>query len=193
MAAAGIEPVLLTGDDERTARAVADEVGIDRVTAEVLPGEKREAVRELQADGHRVAMVGDGINDAPALTQADVGIAVGAGTDVAIESADVVLMDGRLGGVMDARGIAGESYRRTRRNLAAALSFNGVGVAAATTGLVHPVFAMVAMVLSVSVVLANSFAGRLLGDGGAGTTLAFGEAAADAVDREDASGQSGTS
>jgi heavy metal translocating P-type ATPase len=162
MTEAGITPVLLTGDTERTAEAVAETVGIDRVLADVLPEEKRAEIRRLQKRGHRVAMVGDGINDAPALTQADVGVAVGAGTDVAIKSADVVLMDDRLGGVMDAHAIGRESYRKTRQNLVAAFSFNGVGVAAATTGLVHPVFAMIAMVLSVSAVLANSFAGQLL-------------------------------
>ncbi|MFB6295697.1 MAG: heavy metal translocating P-type ATPase, partial [Halobacteriales archaeon] len=166
---AGITPALLTGDDERTARAVADEVGIDRVLADVLPEEKRAEIARLQEAGHRVAMVGDGINDAPALTQADVGVAVGAGTDIAIESADVVLVGDRLGGVMDAHGIGAESYRRTRQNLATAFAFNGVGVAAATTGLVH---AMIAMVLSVSAVLANSFAGQLLDGGGVDTDFA---------------------
>jgi heavy metal translocating P-type ATPase len=161
---AGIEPVVITGDNERTARAVADEVGIDprNVRAEVLPEDKREEIRQLQADGERVVMVGDGINDAPALTQADVGIAIGAGTDIAIESADVVLMGDRLGGVMDAYEIGANSYRKTRQNLATAFAFNGIGVAAATTGLVHPVFAMIAMVLSVSAVLLNSFGAQLL-------------------------------
>ncbi|PSQ19212.1 heavy metal translocating P-type ATPase [Halobacteriales archaeon QS_8_69_26] len=159
---AGVTPVMITGDDGRTARAVADEVGIDRVLADVLPDEKRTEVRRLQDEGHRVAVVGDGINDAPALAQADVGVAIGAGTDVAIESADVVLLGDRIGGVMDAYGIARESYRTTRQNLVTAFSFNGVGVAAATTGLVHPVWAMIAMVLSVTAVLANSFAGGIL-------------------------------
>jgi len=163
---AGITPVMITGDNERTAEAVAEEVGIDRVMTDVLPDEKREEIGRLQDERHRVAMVGDGINDAPALTQADIGIAIGAGTDIAIESADIVLMGDRLGGVMDAYEIGEESYRKTRQNLGAAFAFNGVGVAAATTGLVHPVFAMIAMVLSVSAVLANSFAGQLLsGDG----------------------------
>ena len=158
----GLTPVMITGDNERTAGAVAEEVGIDRVMADVLPDEKRAEIRRLQDDGERVAMVGDGINDAPALTQADVGIAIGAGTDIAIESADIVLMGDRLSGVMDAYEVGTNSYRKTKQNLAAAFSFNGVGVAAATTGLVHPVFAMLAMVLSVSVVLANSFGGKLL-------------------------------
>lgn len=166
---AGITPTMITGDNERTAQAVADEVGINRVMADVLPDEKREEIGRLQDEGHRVAMVGDGINDAPALTQADVGIAIGAGTDIAIESADIVLMGDRLASVMDAHEIGEESYRKTRQNLAAAFSFNGIGVAAATTGLVHPVFAMIAMVLSVSVVLANSFAGQFLSGEGVNT------------------------
>ena len=166
---AGITPVMITGDNERTAKAVADEVGIEQVMAGVLPDEKRAEIGRLQNEGHRVAMVGDGINDAPALTQADIGIAIGAGTDIAIESADIVLMSDRLGGVMDAYEIGRESYRKTRQNLAAAFSFNGVGVAAATTGLVHPVFAMIAMVLSVSAVLANSFAGQLISGEGVNT------------------------
>ncbi|WP_123539277.1 heavy metal translocating P-type ATPase [Halosimplex salinum] len=172
---AGITPVMITGDNERTANAVADEVGIDRVMADVLPDEKREEIDRLQDEGHRVAMVGDGINDAPALTQADIGIAIGAGTDIAIESADIVLMGDRLGGVMDAYEIGKESYRKTRQNLATAFAFNGVGVAAATTGLVHPVFAMLAMVLSVSAVLANSFAGQLLSGEGVNTEFALEE------------------
>ena len=160
-----ITPVMITGDNKRTADAVADDVGIERVMADVLPGEKREEIDRLQEAGHRVAMVGDGINDAPALTQADVGIAISAGTDIAIESADIVLMGDRLRGVMDAHETGEESYRKTRQNLFTAFSFNGIGVAAATTGLVHPVFAMVAMVLSVSAVLANSFAGQFLSYG----------------------------
>jgi len=189
---AGITPVMITGDNERTAQAVAKEVGIERVMADVLPDEKRKEIGRLQdgseritgsrtsserrSDGsHRVAMVGDGINDAPALTQADIGIAIGAGTDIAIESADIVLMGDRLGGVMDASEIGQESYRKTRQNLATAFAFNGIGVAAATTGLVHPVFAMLAMVLSVSAVLANSFAGQLLSDEGVNTEFALKE------------------
>ena len=187
---AGITAVMITGDNERTAQAVAEEVGIDRVMADVLPDEKREEIGRLQDDGerttgsrtsserrsdgsHRVAMVGDGINDAPALTQADIGIAIGAGTDIAIESADIVLMGERLGGVMDAYEIGQESYRKTRQNLATAFAFNGIGVAASTTGLVHPVFAMIAMVLSVSAVLANSFGGQFLSGEGVTTEFAI--------------------
>ena len=203
---AGITPVMITGDDERTAEAVAEEVGIDRVMADVLPDEKREEIGRLQDEderipgsrtsserrsggSHRVAMVGDGINDAPALTQADIGIAIGAGTDIAIESADIVLMGDRLGGAMDAHEIGEESYRKTRQNLVAAFSFNGIGVAAATTGLVHPVFAMIAMVLSVSAVLANSFAGRLLSGEGVNAEFAVEEAGKRGVAEEAAAGQ----
>ncbi len=160
---AGIEPTMLTGDNRQTAAIVAREVGIENVIAEVLPEEKAAKIRELQATGVRVAMVGDGINDAPALTQADVGIAIGAGTDIAIESADVVLIHSRLEGVSDAIAIGRTSYRKTVQNLTLAFAFNGVGIPLAATGLVHPVWAMVAMVASVSAVLANSFWGRFLG------------------------------
>ena len=160
---AGIEPTMLTGDNRQTAAIVAREVGIENVIAEVLPEEKAAKIRELQATGVRVAMVGDGINDAPALTQADVGIAIGAGTDIAIESADVVLIHSRLEGVSDAIAIGRTSYRKTVQNLTLAFAFNGVGIPLAATGVVHPIWAIVAMVASVSTVLANSFWGRLLG------------------------------
>jgi P-type E1-E2 ATPase len=166
--AAGIEPVMLTGDDLCTARAVAAEVGIEIVYAEVLPGEKAEKVRELQSvrattgPTVRVAMVGDGINDAPALMQADVGIAIGAGTDIAIESADVVLIGERLGAILDTYHIARTSYQKTVQNLWLAFLFNGIGVPLAVSGLVSPVWAMIAMIASVSAVLVNSFAGRLI-------------------------------
>jgi heavy metal translocating P-type ATPase len=158
----GLEPVMLTGDNWHTARAVAAEVGIDEIFAEVLPGEKAGLVRELQGQGLRVAMVGDGINDAPALMQADVGIAIGAGTDIAIEAADVVLVGERLTAIVDAYHIGGSAYRKTVQNLVLAFSFNGIGVPLAVTGLVPPIWAMVAMVASVSAVLINSFAGRLI-------------------------------
>jgi heavy metal translocating P-type ATPase len=159
---AGLEPVMLTGDNWRTAKAVAEKVGITEYRAEVLPQDKAQVVRELQRQGYRVAMVGDGINDAPALMQADVGIAIGAGTDIAIESADVVLIGERLGAVVDAYYIGKASYRKTVQNLSLAFAFNGIGVPFAATGLVHPVWAMIAMAASVSTVLVNSFAGQLL-------------------------------
>ncbi len=160
--AAGIEPVMITGDNERTARAVAEQVGITGVLAQVLPQEKAARVRELQRQGKRVAMVGDGINDAPALMQADVGIAIGAGTDIAIESADVVLVGERLTAAVDAYHIARRTYGKTVQNLSLAFSFNGIGVPLATTGLVMPVWAMIAMAASVTTVLLNSFWGRLI-------------------------------
>lgn len=160
---AGMTPVMITGDNPLTARVVAEQVGIDQVLAGVLPDQKATEIRRLQSEeGRRVMMVGDGINDAPALTQADIGIAIGGGTDIAIESADVVIMGDRLGAVMDAYQIGLSSYRKTKQNLALAFSFNGIGVPAATTGLVSPMWAMVAMISSVTAVLANSFGGQLL-------------------------------
>ena len=161
----GRAPVLLTGDNERTARAIAQELGIEEVEARAQPDEKADRIHALQDESRRVAMVGDGINDAPALTQADVGVAIGAGTDIAIESADVILMGERLGALVDAFEIGANSYRKTKQNLALAFSFNGIGVPLATTGWVDPVWAMVAMAASVSAVLLNSFGGRLLSRG----------------------------
>lgn len=158
----GIKPFMLTGDNTRTAQAVALAVGITEFRAERLPDEKAAEVRKLQQGGQRVMMVGDGINDAPALTQADVGVAIGAGTDIAIESADVVLMGEQLGSVAQAVVIGRNSYRKTAQNIGLAFAFNGVGIPLAVTGLISPAWAMVAMVISVSTVLANSFvSGRL--------------------------------
>ncbi len=159
---AGLEPVMVTGDNWRTANAVATQVGITEVMAEVLPDQKAEKVRDLQRQGNRVVMVGDGMNDARALMQADVGIAIGAGTDIAIESADVVLIGDRLGGVVDAYYIGKNSFRKTFQNATLAFVFNGVGVPLAITGLVHPVMAMAAMAASVTTVLLNSFGGKLI-------------------------------
>jgi heavy metal translocating P-type ATPase len=162
MRAAGLEPMMVTGDNARTAQVVARQLGIIEYRSEVLPQNKATGIRELQNQGFRVAMVGDGINDAPALMQADVGIAIGAGTDIAIESADVVLVGQRLGAVVDAFYIGRSSYKKTVQNLSLAFAFNGIGVPLAITGLLHPVWAMVAMIASVTTVLTNSFAGRLL-------------------------------
>ena len=157
-----IEVIMLTGDNRSTAESVAAQVDINRVFAEMLPGDKAGTLRDLQADGHRVIMVGDGINDAPALMQADVGMAIGAGTDIAIESADIVLTGERLTAVVDAIDIGRSSYRKTVQNLWIAFTFNGIGVPLAVTGLVRPGWAMAAMVASVSLVLLNSFGGRLV-------------------------------
>jgi Cu+-exporting ATPase len=162
MKEAGLTPVMITGDNWETARAVTAQVSIEEMFAQVLPQDKAAKVRELQRGGVRVAMLGDGINDAPALMQADVGVAIGVGTDIAMESSDIILVGERLGGFVDAYHIAKRSYRKTVQNLALAFSFNGIGVPLATTGWVHPVWAMIAMAASVSTVLLNSFAGRLL-------------------------------
>jgi heavy metal translocating P-type ATPase len=156
---AGVIPVLVTGDNEGAARRVAAAVGIDEVHARVLPGEKADIVRHLQQRG-RVAMVGDGINDAPALMQADVGIAMGAGTDIAIESADIVIVGNRLRAIVTAREISRWSYRKTKQNVALAFLFNGLGIPAAATGLVYPVWAMVAMAASVTSIFVNALWGR---------------------------------
>ena len=156
---AGLVPILVTGDNEPAAQRVAEQVGVAEVHAGVLPGEKAAIVRELQRQG-RVAMVGDGINDAPALMQADVGVAMGAGTDIAIESADVIIVGNRLRSILAAREISRHSYRKTQQNVVLAFLFNGIGIPAAATGLVYPVWAMVAMALSVSAIFVNSLWGR---------------------------------
>jgi len=126
----------------------------------VLPEGKADIVLEFQAGGGRVAMVGDGINDAPALMQADVGIAMGGGTDIAVESADIIVVRDDLRAVLTARNISRSSYRRTRQNVALAFLFNGIGIPLATTGLVYPVWAMAAMAASVTLIFVNSLGGR---------------------------------
>ncbi len=156
---AGLSAVLVTGDNEGAARRVAAQVGIQEIHAGVLPGQKADIIRRLQKRG-RVAMVGDGINDAPALMQADVGIAMGAGTDIAIESADIVIVGNRLRAIVTAREISRWSYRKTRQNVFLAFLFNGIGIPAAATGLVYPVWAMVAMAASVTSIFVNALWGR---------------------------------
>lgn len=158
----GVEPVMATGDHEGAARAVARELGIARVHARLLPQAKRDLVRRLQRAGRRVAFAGDGINDVPALMQADVGIAVGAGTDIAIDAADVVLPGGWLGALAEAYALAGTSYRLTVRNLLLALTFNAAGVLASLSGRVHPAWAMLAMTLSLGTVLGHTLFSPLL-------------------------------
>lgn len=155
--AEGIEPVLVTGDNKLTASAIAEELSISEVHAGVLPQEKSAMIRKIQAQDQRVAMVGDGINDAPALMQSDIGIAIGAGSDIAIESADIVIVSDRLRGVIDAYNVCRSSYSKTLQNVLLAFVFNGIGVPLAMTGLLHPVWAMIAMAGSVSAVLANSY------------------------------------
>jgi P-type Cu+ transporter len=161
--AQGLEVVMVTGDDRRTAQAIARQLGIDRVVAEVLPAGKVEAVRELQRDGRRVAFVGDGINDAPALAQAEVGIAIGSGTDVAMESAAVVLMSDNLHGIPNAIALSRATLRNIRQNLFWAFVYNATllpvaaGVLYPVAGiLLSPVFAALAMAFSSVSVVTNA-------------------------------------
>jgi P-type Cu+ transporter len=135
----GLRVVMITGDQEATARAIGREVGVDEVLAQVLPGEKADRVRELQAGGLRVAMVGDGINDAPALAQADVGMAMGTGTDVAVETGDMVLMGGGLTGVVHALELSNATFRNIRQNLFGAFIYNVLGIPIAA-GVLYPFF-----------------------------------------------------
>jgi copper/silver-translocating P-type ATPase len=158
----GLVPLMITGDNPRAARSVASQVGIDEVLAQVLPHQKADKIREIQSQGIRVAMVGDGINDAPALMQAEIGIAIGAGTDIAIESSDVILVKEDLMGVLDAFDLSINTYRKVRQNLLLAFLFNGVGIPVAATGLLHPLMAMTAMVLSTSAIMFNSFGSKFM-------------------------------
>ena len=138
---AGIQVVMLTGDNRITAQAVAGQLNIDKIEAEVLPNQKAETVRRLQAEGHVVAMAGDGINDAPALAQADVGIAMGTGTDVAMESAGVTLVKGDLRGIVRARRLSRATMRNIRQNLFFAFVYNALGVPVAA-GALYPIFGL---------------------------------------------------
>lgn len=163
----GYRLIMLTGDNEKTARAIAQEAGLDEVIAGVLPDGKAEAIRRLQQAGHKVAMIGDGINDAPALAQADVGIAMGGGSDVAIETAAITLMRHDLHSVVDALAIAKATLRNMKQNLLGAFIYNSLGIPIAagvlwplTGTLLSPVIAGAAMALSSITVVSN--ANRLL-------------------------------
>ena len=154
---------MLTGDNEQTAQAIAKQAGITQVISQVLPDQKSQVIQELQAQGKKVAMVGDGINDAPALAQANVGIAIGTGTDIAIESADIVLMRGDLNGVVSALRLSKATMRNIKENLFWAFAYNVLGIPVAM-GLLHlfggpllnPMLAGAAMSFSSVSVLLNA-------------------------------------
>ena len=152
----GLRPVLLTGDNETTARAVAAEVGIDDVIAEVLPGDKAAVVRRLREEGRVVAMVGDGVNDAPALAEADLGLSIGTGTDVAIEASDLTLVSGDLRAAGDALRLSRATLRTIKQNLAWAFGYNVAALPLAAAGLLNPLIAGAAMAFSSVSVVANA-------------------------------------
>ena len=146
---------MITGDNERTAKTIANEVGISEVLANVLPEDKEKKVREMQKDG-MVAFVGDGINDAPALKQSNVGIAMGTGTDIAIESGDIVLVKGSLIGVVQAINLSKKTFSKIKQNLFWAFAYNTIAIPLAVAGLLHPVIAEIAMALSSITVVTNA-------------------------------------
>jgi Cu+-exporting ATPase len=160
----GLRPMLLTGDNRATAEAVASEVGIDEVVAEVLPADKADVVRRLQDEGRVVAMVGDGVNDSPALAQADLGLAIGTGTDVAIEASDLTLVSGDLGAAADAIRLSRRTLRTIKVNLFWAFAYNVAALPLAVTGYLNPIVAGAAMMASSLFVVSNSLRLRAFKD-----------------------------
>jgi P-type Cu+ transporter len=152
----GLEPILLTGDNDTTARAIAAEVGIERVIAEVLPSQKADVIRALQGEGRTVAMAGDGVNDAPALAQADLGLAIGTGTDVAIEASDLTLVSGDPRAAVDAIRLSRTTLRTIKQNLGWAFGYNLAALPLAAAGLLNPLIAALAMALSSVSVVGNA-------------------------------------
>ncbi|MBE0431199.1 MAG: copper-translocating P-type ATPase [Dehalococcoidia bacterium] len=152
----GLETAMISGDNQRTAAAIAAKVGITRVLADVLPQDKAAEIRRLQDEVGLVAMVGDGINDAPALTQADVGIAIGTGTDIAIESSDITLVSGELSAVITAVNLSRATFRKIKQNYFFAWVYNALAIPMAVVGLLHPMVGMAAMTVSSLNVVTNS-------------------------------------
>jgi P-type Cu+ transporter len=159
----GLEAIMMTGDNERTARSIASQVGIKRVMADVLPADKAAVIKELQSEGKSVSMVGDGINDAPALIQADIGMAIGTGTDVAIEASDITLVSGDLKGVLTALRLSKSTMKNIKQNLSWAFAYNaalipvGGGILYPLYGvLLDPIVAAGAMSISTVTVVLNA-------------------------------------
>jgi Cu+-exporting ATPase len=152
----GLSPVLITGDNQGAAVAVARDAGIDEVISQVLPGDKAAEVKRLQADGRVVAMVGDGVNDAPALAQADLGIAIGTGSDIAIEASDLTIVNGDLRSAADAVRLARRTLRTIKGNLFWAFAYNLAAIPLAALGYLNPMIAGAAMAFSSVFVVSNS-------------------------------------
>ena len=152
----GLKVYMLTGDNRRTAEAIAGQVGVDEVMAEVLPQHKADAVENLKKQGHIVAMVGDGINDSPALVTADIGIAIGTGTDIAIESSDITLIQGDLMAIPTSLKLSKMTMKKIRQNLFWAFFYNVIGIPVAASGLLSPIIAGAAMAFSSVSVVSNS-------------------------------------